>query len=179
MKVPYEKYLGCEGVAQPVDLDHFEKRGGFVCQQKMDGWWGCLEIPKKGTPTLTSRWGNKIDDHAITHCDFIGIPGGTALVGEYMKDSHLFYVFDLIEYAGAPVKYDPLFKRLYLLNHAIFEDKISRENLRSIPSCDLAFHSFYSMIKSAGGEGVVLKLKEGIYLSTAADKKTHEWIKCK
>lgn len=170
----YKHYLGINRKLKPDQLGSFESSGGFVLEEKYDGWWCCVDFSTP-SPRVFTRHGYAIPELPLEPLDDYKC----IVIGEYMPEEKAVWLHDVVDANGTDVRYEPLRERRLRL------EEIYRWNLRNNPSVRLApqfkssFPAAYSSIVSEGGEGVVLKHEESAYHSRLKTQKTGMWLKCK
>jgi len=172
-KVLHKDYLGIKNKIKPDQLDHFEEAGGFVLEEKYNGWW-CAFTVGWGTKGET-RWCNDILDIPT-----VRIYSATVahVIGEWMKEEGKLWLYDVVKIGSRDVKSYPLKERRVLLED-VYSDIHNHEDILLAPQYTCSFRTVYNDIVENGGEGVVIKHKEARYYARNSARKSGLYFKCK
>lgn len=168
-------YLGCATKLAKEQLDFYTTN--WVLEEKYDGWWCCLDIPKEGKITCTSRKNNLLEEATdyFNSCFALKPMEHLTIIGEWLPESGQLMAFDLLRIGNNNLKTSTQFERRNLL-----EKYMPRKNrITLVHQYHTNFKYIFDMITKRGGEGVVLKHLDSPYLSARKDKKSYLWIKCK
>ena len=166
-------YLGCGVKCKPSTLHHYEQQKGWILQEKYDGWWCHLDYDGEEV-TCTSRKGN-----VLTRPTEVFNAGSKPrrpmeLVGEWLPATEYLVVFDIIALDGRDLRHEPLTERLRILGDTqIFGNTYGIRSFRG------SFKSHYDYVVAKGGEGVVLKYSDSLYVTGQKNRKAKTWTKCK
>jgi ATP-dependent DNA ligase len=179
----------------PKELGSYEKRGGWVVEEKNDGHWCAVRTDAQGVVTqVIGRSGKSFENSNVE-----GILGmrthlpNTVLVGELeagteaalMRHDRLGYrrvhLFDVVELLGLTTTDLPYEKRRELLEmaHRKSTDGVFLSRFKVTRRATEGFIAFYNKVIEEGGEGLVLKKLGALYKPHGASQKTESWVKVK
>ena len=176
--------MGCGSVAQPEELDWFEKLGEFCIEEKYDGIWAACIIDENGNIEFWSRNDKKKTEGEVINLYKYKLPRlkNSILIGELFAFSQAakksgnvsFIVFDIIKYKGQDVSQLNNPERREIIESL----KIYNGKFKLASRFYKDFKKTYEDIIKNGGEGIIIKKVVG---KTPYRGNTHNfnWIKVK
>jgi len=172
----------------------------WVAEPKIDGQWCCVFIKDCKVDKIISRWGKEKDDSTVD--GLIGLPTGSVesavLIGELEAGTQVavgmfgkfgyrrVHLFDVVQLCGGPTARFPYTTRRELLEDVFWKmPETTREQLllvRSFKGEDTDFAELFREVIANGGEGLMLKEKDSIYMPdnpTSKSRKFGKWMKAK
>jgi len=179
----------------PDDIQEWDRRGCFICQQKIDGWRAIVTFGKEIQVLSRHNKVLPIEPEILEELEQLSkiLPEKTVLDGEWLsrracskvkKLQPKLYIFDMMRYEGTRLKTMMYERRLDLVRHFQREvwKRLARPSERILLPKQAEkgkFAEFYEAQKKTGhSEGIVVKHKESILIADRKEsKKNPLWFK--
>lgn len=187
-------YLGPKIQVTPDECERYESEGCYAAEEKRDGCWAELRTDASGRiKSLTSRVGKRFTGDNVNglHKLNTGLPnvvlacelecGSEAATERYRALRYRrAHPFDLLAFGGKDVTRQPYTERRRLLASILATLKgDAKKRLPLVRAERSGFAEMFDDVMNDGGEGLVFKRVDSLYVPRTSDGKVEDWIRCK